>query len=189
MSNTDTPCQQLGYELGDKFTMEGSTSVYVLQEDDNTSCPRFINTETGQSAYLFIESVTKINQPHVPEAVTLPGPDCYTENVITSSTPTPNSGTPTAPQFLSEAATLMEERGKTYDQADGERSAGKTVTAFNAITGKDLTEAEGWLFLSLLKRVRQHSQPAYHQDSAEDAVAYAALEAEALARGLANGTP
>ena len=86
----------------------------------------------------------------------------------------------TAEAFLHEAAELMAERGKQYDQEGGERSMGKTVKAFNAITGKDLTESEGWLLMSLLKRVRQHSGAGYHKDSAEDAVAYAALEAESL---------
>ena len=86
----------------------------------------------------------------------------------------------TAEQFLSQASDLMVERGKQYDQPSGERSMGKTIAAFNAITGRELTEAEGWLLMSLVKRVRQFSNKGYHQDSAEDAVAYAALEAEAL---------
>ena len=30
----------------------------------------------------------------------------------------------------------------TYDKPDGERSMGKTVAAFNAVTGRDLSEAE-----------------------------------------------
>ena len=86
----------------------------------------------------------------------------------------------TAEAFLKQAAELMKERGKQYDQPGGERSMGKAVAALNAITGRDLTEAEGWLLLSLVKRVRQFSGAGYHQDSAEDAVAYAALEAESL---------
>lgn len=85
-----------------------------------------------------------------------------------------------AESFLHQAAELMAERGKQYEQPGGERSMGKAVAALNAITGRDLTEAEGWLLMSLVKRVRQHSGAGYHQDSAEDAVAYAALEAEAL---------
>lgn len=89
----------------------------------------------------------------------------------------------TAPEFLHRSAEIMEERGKQYDQPGGERSMGRTVAAFNCITGHKLTEAEGWLLMSLLKRVRQHQNPGqFHRDSAEDAVAYAALEAEALAR-------
>jgi len=71
-----------------------------------------------------------------------------------------------------------------YDQPHGERSAGPTVLAFNAITGRNLTESEGWLFLQLLKDVRQWSNPnEYHPDSAIDSVAYAALKGEALAVG------
>lgn len=88
----------------------------------------------------------------------------------------------TAPAFCQKAADLMAERGKTYDKGGkAERSMAATVTAFNAITDRCLTESEGWLLMSLLKRVRQYQNPSFHRDSAEDAVAYAALEAEALA--------
>jgi hypothetical protein len=85
--------------------------------------------------------------------------------------------------FLRRADQIMEERGKTYDAPAGERSMARTVQAFNAITGNDLTEAEGWLLMQLLKDVRQWQRPAFHQDSADDGVAYAALKAEALANG------
>ena len=86
----------------------------------------------------------------------------------------------TAPEFLHKSAEIMEERGKTYDSEGGERSMGKCVTAFNAITGKDLKEEDGWLLLQLLKDVRQWSRDDYHADSAEDCIAYAALKAESL---------
>ena len=87
-----------------------------------------------------------------------------------------------ANQFLAKAQALMEQRGKDYDKPQGERSMQRTVTAFQAVTGKQLTEAEGWLFMQLLKDVRQWQNPdAYHADSAEDGVAYSALKAEALA--------
>lgn len=91
--------------------------------------------------------------------------------------------TNTAPEFLHRAASIMEERGKQYDKPSGERSMGKTVAAFNAITGRDLSEAEGWLLLQVLKDVRQWQNPGYHADSAEDCIAYSALKAEALAGG------
>lgn len=91
---------------------------------------------------------------------------------------------PAAPQsasiFLHKAAAIMESRGKQYDQPEGERSMGKCVAAFNTITGKNLKESEGWLLLQILKDVRQWQNPAYHQDSADDCVAYAALKGEAL---------
>lgn len=86
-----------------------------------------------------------------------------------------------AHEFLGQAQALMLERGKQYDKPEGKRSMATTVSAFNTITGQKLTEAEGWLLLQILKDVRQWQNPAYHADSAEDCVAYAALKAEALA--------
>lgn len=87
-----------------------------------------------------------------------------------------------ATEFLSKALSLLEERGKDYDQPEGERSMGRTVTAFNAITGHSLKESDGWLILQILKDVRQNqNRDSYHADSAEDCISYAALKAEALA--------
>lgn len=90
--------------------------------------------------------------------------------------------TRTAADFLHRAGHLMKERGKQYDQPAGERSMVKAVEALYIITGKRLTESEGWLFMQLLKDVRQWSREAYHADSAEDCIAYSALKAEALER-------
>lgn len=85
-----------------------------------------------------------------------------------------------AADYLGKAQALMIERGKQYDKPEGERSMGKAVMAFNAITGRNIRESEGWLLLQILKDVRQRQSPAFHADSAEDCVAYAALKAEAL---------
>lgn len=87
----------------------------------------------------------------------------------------------TATDFLQAAAGHMRDRAATYDKASGERSMGRTVIAFNAITGRDLTESEGWLLLQILKDVRDRQRKAPHQDSLEDGIAYAALKAEARA--------
>ena len=87
----------------------------------------------------------------------------------------------TAPEFLEAALGHMLDRAATYDKPEGERSMIQTVEAFNAITGRDLTEAEGWLLLQILKDVRLFTSPEFHQDSAEDCIAYAALKAEAKA--------
>lgn len=92
------------------------------------------------------------------------------------------SAFPVATDFLRNAADIMDERGKQYDSPEGERSMGKCVAAFNTITGRTLTEAEGWLLLQVLKDVRLFQRKTYHQDSAEDCVAYAALKAEAKAK-------
>lgn len=88
---------------------------------------------------------------------------------------------PKATEMLGRAAALLHERGQNYDKPEGERSMGRTVAAFNAITGRDLSEAEGWLFMQQLKQVRLFTRSGYHIDSAEDNIAYAALMAEAKA--------
>lgn len=84
-----------------------------------------------------------------------------------------------AADILSKAAQHMAERSKTYDKPEGERSMAQTVAIFNLFHGTDLTEAQGWHLLQILKDVRLFTRSGYHADSAEDGVAYAALKAEA----------
>lgn len=103
-------------------------------------------------------------------------PWVYTADTEPSVTP------PTAPEMLQTAAKHMAERAKTYDTPEGERSMGKAVTAFNAITGHTLKESEGWLLMQILKSVRLFTRKEYHADSAEDNIAYSALMAEAKAK-------
>lgn len=105
------------------------------------------------------------------------------DNSNTSTASDPPGSSASAVDFLAYAASLLEERGKTYDQPSGERSMQRTVTAFNAVTGQNLTEPQAWLFMLLLKQVRQWQKAAYHPDSAEDSVSYSALLAESLASG------
>lgn len=95
-----------------------------------------------------------------------------------------------AVDFLKQAEKTMLERGRTYDKnkknGDQERSMLATVIAFHAITGKHLNEEEGWLFMLLLKQVRQWSTGEYHEDSALDSVAYSSLLAEALKKNASE---
>lgn len=84
-----------------------------------------------------------------------------------------------ATNFLREAAARMDDRAVEYDKPGGERSMRATVAAFAAITGHDLTESEGFLFMECLKNVRLFSAAGFHRDSAEDGIAYGALKAEA----------
>ncbi len=87
-----------------------------------------------------------------------------------------------AQNFLEQAKATMDERGKTYDSEEGERSAAKVANAFNAIKGQHIVSAADiWEIQILLKLVRQEISPTYHEDSALDAVAYTALMAEELA--------
>ena len=86
-----------------------------------------------------------------------------------------------ATDILQAAAGHMKDRAATYDKPEGERSMGATVEAFKAVTGHDLTEEQGWLFMTLLKSVRSQ-QGRYRADSYEDGAAYFALAGEAAAR-------
>ena len=84
-----------------------------------------------------------------------------------------------APDLLNQAADTLTQRGKDYDKPKGERSMEATVHAFNAITGRDLREDEGWLLMECLKNVRLYTNPtAYHRDSAIDGIAYTSLKVE-----------
>lgn len=89
----------------------------------------------------------------------------------------------TAPDLLNAAAGHMRDRAKTYDKPEGERSMAATVEAFNAITGRDLRESEGWLLMSILKMVRSETRDAPHRDSVEDLCAYTGLYGEARLGG------
>lgn len=91
--------------------------------------------------------------------------------------------------FLESAVKEMKDRATQRDTAQvgqgvgGERSMASTVRAFNALTKHNLTEAEGWEFMILLKLVRGR-QGAFRMDDYTDAAAYAALlgECESTAR-------
>lgn len=97
----------------------------------------------------------------------------------------------TAPEFLDAANAVLNTRGKEYDSPQGERSGPAVADIFNRITRRDLTTAEVYLMLNIVKLVRQWSAPGYHPDSALDAVAFSALTSEALAQAAEGsvGTP
>lgn len=92
-----------------------------------------------------------------------------------------------APDILRAGIEHMEDRAVTYDKPQGERSMAATVAAFNAVTGHDMTEEQGWLFMALLKAVRTQ-QGAFRADNYEDGAAYFGLAGEAAhaARGSAR---
>lgn len=95
----------------------------------------------------------------------------------------------TATGFLQKGLQRLLERGKEYQTSKKleERSFKSVATAFNAITGKNLTPAEVCLLLQILKDVRQWAQPRYHADSIEDCVNYAALKGEELYKQYHTG--
>lgn len=84
--------------------------------------------------------------------------------------------------FLESAVKEMKDRALQRDKKPGEVGAGErsmaaTVKAFNALTGKTLTEEEGWEFMILLKLVRGR-QGDFRADDYTDAAAYSGLLGE-----------
>jgi hypothetical protein len=108
---------------------------------------------------------------------------CSDRFVETQYVTTPEQSGATAPSLLEAAAGHIRARASTYDKPEGERSMAATVQAFNAITGHVVSESEGWLFMELLKAVRDYTTKGGHADSQEDRIAYAALGAEARRAG------
>lgn len=87
----------------------------------------------------------------------------------------------TAPEFLERAKKHMEDRAVTYDNPEGERSMEKTIEIFNTLRNQNLTEADGWTLMTILKMVRAN-QGEFKSDNFEDLVAYAALLGESEAK-------
>ena len=73
---------------------------------------------------------------------------------------------------INEIEEMLVNRGKGYDKGQ-ERSMEATVTAFNAVTGLELTEAQGWQFMMMLKMVRENRQ--HKDDNILDLACYGAL--------------
>lgn len=92
---------------------------------------------------------------------------------------------PTAPGILQAAADAIGDRAASRDCPGGERSMSRCVRAFNAITGHQLSEVEGWHFMELLKLARS-TAGAYQPDDHVDRAAYAGLAGEAAAREAMN---
>lgn len=81
-----------------------------------------------------------------------------------------------APDILKLAAELIEQRAAERDLPK-ERSMARAVTAFNVLTGRDLSERDGWLIMAILKLSRATAGN-FVADDLIDAAAYCALALE-----------
>lgn len=88
-----------------------------------------------------------------------------------------------ADEILQIAEETLAQRGVMYDSTgqQQERSMGKVVAMFNALTGHELTIEQGWKFMCLLKLARSE-QGEFSIDSFFDLAAYAALAGEEAAK-------
>lgn len=91
-------------------------------------------------------------------------------------------GVISASEILVGAADAIDNRASQRDHENGERSMARTVAAFNALTGHQLSELDGWVLLAILKFARgQGGKPVL--DDYVDAAAYAALAGECAMGG------
>lgn len=79
-------------------------------------------------------------------------------------------------QLANQVTATIANRGEARDK-QGERSMKATVDAFNALTGNQLSETDGWQFMMLLKYARSQGGR-YHEDDYIDLIGYALLAAE-----------
>src|SRR5690625_4784057 len=83
--------------------------------------------------------------------------------------------------ILSAAAEAIDDRAAERD-VEQERSMARTVQAFNALTGHELTETDGWLFMVVLKAARA-TAGAFQADDWIDMAGYVGLAGECAAKG------
>jgi len=85
-----------------------------------------------------------------------------------------------AAELLADAAAAIERRAAERGTKT-ERSMARTVRIFKALTGRKLTETDGWIFMVCLKLARSRAG-AFVGDDYLDAAAYVALAAESKAK-------
>lgn len=81
-----------------------------------------------------------------------------------------------ASDILQQAKDCLVNRASERDK-EQERSMKSCVESFNALTGKSLTETEGWIFMTVLKLARSQGGK-FKLDDYVDMAAYAALAGE-----------
>lgn len=79
--------------------------------------------------------------------------------------------------ILTEAADIIHERANQRDTLQ-ERSMARCVAGFNGLTGHELTEEQGWLFMAVLKMARAQNGRTVCRDDYVDGAAYIALAGE-----------
>lgn len=81
-------------------------------------------------------------------------------------------------EILDAAAKAQDDRAKSRDTPEGERSMRRCVEAFNALEGTNLTEAQGWRFMAVLKLARA-TAGSFNLDDYVDGASYFSLAGEA----------
>ena len=98
-----------------------------------------------------------------------------TENKLGSG----NGSDASACSILAEASERVHDRSIARDNLH-ERSMRRCVDGFNALTGHELTEDQGWLFMVFLNMARAQNGNRYEKDNYVDGAAYLAFSGEAV---------
>jgi len=159
-----TPCQKLGYKVGDKVVAkvmwDGVTEGKVYDVSKVIGDQYYFINDDG---YEMMFDKSSVVEGLIGEAVS------------------EDSSSTQASEILRTAMNHLIERGITYDAKGGERSMQKVVDMFNIYKGSNLSVEDGWMFMVLLKMVRC-SQGDYKGDNYEDGSAYFALAGEEAAQ-------
>lgn len=95
-----------------------------------------------------------------------------------------SNSTASATDLLVAASDSIDQRAQSRDLPAGERSMARAVAGFNAITGHQLTEHDGWMFMAQLKAARA-TAGRHNVDDYVDGAAYFALAGECAERSVA----
>lgn len=93
----------------------------------------------------------------------------------------PDPAHPRADEILRSVAELLAQRGAQRDSPEGERSMMLAIQMFRLATGIELSVAQGWHFMVILKLARMRSNRGpVNPDDFLDAIGYLALELETI---------
>ena len=87
-----------------------------------------------------------------------------------------------ATEILDAASQHMRDRASQRDQPGGERSMPRVIAAFNALTGHNLSERDGNLFMVVLKAARATTTATGVPDDYQDGAAYFAMAGECASK-------
>ena len=120
----------------------------------------------------------------LPKPIALPknmGTSTHKHAVLPRGFEKPMTKPITASDLALAAADTLKDRASERDTPSGERSMKKCVAIYKAWLGIDLTEEQGWQFMTALKMARS-AQGKPKDDDYIDRAGYAALEGECALR-------
>lgn len=171
--------QKPKFKIGDKVRRVFECDSTLWRHQANVACNQELTVAYCSPYYINFVNAIGTWEPAYFEPVPKPMFDPeYTDRAIAAFSDT-TSSKPSPSDYLHQAADTLDERGKQYDASGTERSMDKTVAIFNILTGNNLSTAEGWQFMKVLKDVRLWSNTdEVHSDSIIDNLGYTALLAE-----------